>query len=135
MGFVGNQEEEVIHTMSDPKEITKITAGRDIVQITDVYVGAFYIEDTEGETIMIANKFELDINGIPYGRPQATVEHNLSAVPGLIEFCKATVEGLALDGEKATFRILHFSKGGMEEIDPDTFSGMRWYAPMPGHTL
>ena len=103
-----------------------------MIPITNVYVGAIYEEGSEGETIYRGNyRSGTDSQGKPVYTTRATVEHVLAAIPSLVEMCEAIVEGLSLQGRKATFRILHFSKDGIEEVSKEMFVGMSWYGHKP----
>ena len=104
-----------------------------MIEITEVYVGAIYVEGSEGETIYRGNyRVGKDVKGNPIYESRATVEHVLGAVPSLVDMCKAVVEGLeAATGKKVTFRILHFSKDGVEEVDVNKFDEMVWYGHLP----
>ena len=107
-----------------------------MIKITEVYVGAIYVEGSEGETIYRGNyRVGRDVKGNPIYESRATVEHALGAVPSLVDMCKAVVEGLEATGKKVTFRILHFSEDGVEEMDVNDFNDMVWYGHMPVRTF
>jgi hypothetical protein len=79
-------------------------------KIKELYVGAFTVavnESSPAETILFGNR---------YGVLQATIEHELGAVPHLISLCDeiATYEGFP-------WRLLKFDEDGVHELDKDEY--------------
>lgn len=83
-----------------------------IERITELYAGVFTVPlggDLKAENIVI---------GIRYGVAQATVEHHVGAVPSMINLCDE------ISSDKGwKWRLLRFSKEGMQELNPDDYRG------------
>jgi len=103
--------------MEKPAEEMKIN------RVTELYVGLFGIDRGDGileETIMF---------GVKDGKMQATVEHNLAAVPNMLELCDAIMtEPVNVRGNHiGSFRLLQAPLKGAIELDPEDYRGYEAY--------
>ena len=87
-----------------------------------LYVGAVSVPmDDEGHTA------ETVMAGVRYGVYQATVEHEVAAVPNLVRLCDeiATTKGLS-------WRLLLFDQAGIHELNPEDYREYEDYCQRRG---
>ena len=80
-----------------------------VERITELYAGVFAVplDGVVAENIMI---------GLRYGVAQATVEHHVGAVPGMLRLCDEIQKA-----EGLSWRLLRFDADGIHELDPNDF--------------